>query len=59
MDVVSAGVRARRPLRKAQIIVEDVDGDPGFFRVKLNVRPHMKYMGASFELSLVGKLDNQ
>jgi type VI secretion system protein ImpC len=59
MDVVSAGVRARRPLRKAQILVEDVDGDPGFFRVKLNVKPHMKYMGASFELSLVGKLDQK
>jgi type VI secretion system protein ImpC len=56
-DVVSPGVRARRPLRKAQIIVEDVEGDPGWYRVKVNVRPHMKYMGAYFTLSLVGKLD--
>ncbi|MEE2827595.1 MAG: type VI secretion system contractile sheath large subunit, partial [Myxococcota bacterium] len=38
-DVVSASVRARRPLRKAQILVEDVEGDPGWYRVKLNVRP--------------------
>ena len=44
-------------VQSAQILVEDVDGDPGFYRVKLNVRPHMKYMGASFTLSLVGKLD--
>lgn len=52
-----ADVRARRPLRAAQITVEDVEGDPGWYRVAMSVRPHFKYMGASFELSLVGKLD--
>ncbi|MDA9557258.1 type VI secretion system contractile sheath large subunit [Vibrio sp.] len=52
-----ADVRARRPLRAAQIDVSDVDGDPGWYKVSLSVRPHFKYMGASFELSLVGKLD--
>ncbi len=53
----SAGVRSRRPLRKAQIIVSDVEGDPGWYKVEMKVQPHFKYMGASFELSLVGKLD--
>jgi len=52
-----ADVRARRPLRAAKVVVEDVEGDPGWYRVALAVRPHFKYMGASFELSLVGKLD--
>ncbi len=50
-------VRSRRPLRAAKIHVEDVEGDPGWYRVAISVRPHFKYMGASFELSLVGKLD--
>lgn len=50
-------VRSRRPLRAAQITVADVEGDPGWYRVSLAVRPHFKYMGANFELSLVGKLD--
>ncbi len=53
----SPGVRSRRPLRKAQIDVSDVEGEPGWYRVSLKVQPHFKYMGASFTLSLVGKLD--
>ncbi|RMO82713.1 ImpC [Pseudomonas syringae pv. philadelphi] len=56
-DNPSADVRGRRPLRNAQIIVSDVEGDPGWYRVSLNVRPHFKYMGADFTLSLVGKMD--
>jgi type VI secretion system protein ImpC len=50
-------VRSRRPLREASIKVEDVEGDPGWYRVIMAVRPHFKYMGANFTLSLVGKLD--
>lgn len=50
-------VRSRRPLRAAAITVSDVEGDPGWYKVQLMVRPHFKYMGANFELSLVGKLD--
>ena len=57
MDNPAAGVRSRRPLRQAEITVSDVEGDPGWYRVGLKVRPHFKYMGASFTLSLVGKLD--
>jgi type VI secretion system protein ImpC len=53
----SAEIRSKRPFKKADIVVEDVEGDPGWYRVKISLRPHFKYMGASFELSLVGKLD--
>jgi len=55
----SSEVRSRRPLRAAQVIVSDVEGEPGWYRVSLNVRPHFKYMGADFTLSLVGKLDKE
>jgi len=55
----SPGVRSRRPLRKAEIHVYDVPGEPGWYKVTLKVVPHFKYMGASFELSLVGKLDKE
>jgi len=57
MDAPGPEVRSRRPLRSAQITVNDVEGDPGWYRVSMLVRPHFKYMGASFTLSLVGKLD--
>jgi type VI secretion system protein ImpC len=56
-DVVDQGTRSRRPLRQAKITVEDVEGDPGWYKVDMKVRPHFKYMGAFFTLSLVGKLD--
>jgi len=55
----SAEVRSRRPLRAAQVNVSDVEGEPGWYRVSLSVRPHFKYMGADFTLSLVGKLDKE
>jgi type VI secretion system protein ImpC len=59
MDDPAPAVRSRRPLRQAQITVEDVPGQPGWYRCNLRVRPHFKYMGASFTLSLVGKLDKE
>ncbi len=59
MDNPTAGVRSRRPLREAEVTVSDVDGEPGWYKVGLKVRPHFKYMGASFTLSLVGKLDKE
>ena len=59
MDNPPSGVRSRKPLRQAQIDVEDVEGQPGWYRCRVTVRPHFKYMGASFNLSLVGKLDKQ
>jgi len=58
-DVVSASIRGRRPLRKARIIVTEVEGNAGWYKVDMQVRPHFKYMGAFFTLSLVGKLDKE
>jgi type VI secretion system protein ImpC len=58
-DNPPAEVRSRRPLRQAQITVESVEGEPGWYRVGMKVRPHFKYMGAFFTLSLVGKLDKE
>ncbi len=57
MDNPAASLRAQRPLRDARVEVEDIPGQPGWYRCNLKVRPHFKYMGAEFTLSLVGKLD--
>jgi len=54
-----ADVRSRKPLRAAKIEVSDVEGEPGWYQVGLSIRPHFKYAGASFELSLVGRLDKE
>ncbi|MBK7395553.1 MAG: type VI secretion system contractile sheath large subunit [Myxococcales bacterium] len=59
MDSVTPAVRGKRPLRAAQIIVSEVEGNAGWYKVDMRVRPHFKYMGAFFTLSLVGKLDKE
>jgi type VI secretion system protein ImpC len=57
MEAPTAAVRGKRPLREASIMVTDVPGDAGWYKVEMRVRPHFKYMGAFFTLSLVGRLD--
>jgi type VI secretion system protein ImpC len=59
MDNPTPEVKSKKPLREAAITVSDVEGEPGWYRVEMHVRPHFKYMGVSFSLSLVGKLDKQ
>jgi type VI secretion system protein ImpC len=56
-DNPPAAVRSKRPLREAKIEVSEDPGNPGWFRVDMSVRPHFKYMGSSFTLSLAGRLD--
>ena len=50
-------VRARRPLRHAKIEVVEVPGKTDWYLVRLNVMPHLKYLGSPFTLGLSGKLD--
>ena len=59
MDVPAPVRAVARPLRKAQITVADVEGNAGWYKVDMKVRPHFKYMGAFFTLWLVGKLDKK
>jgi type VI secretion system protein ImpC len=59
MDDPSPAIRGKRPLRYAKVEVSDVDGDPGWRRMTLKIKPHLKFMGASFTLSLVGRLDDE
>lgn len=58
-DNPSQSVRSRRPLRNALIEVEDVPGEAGWYKVGVKVTPHFKYMGVTFTLSLVGKLEKE
>lgn len=57
VDTPNPLVRARRPLRKAEIRVMELEDEPGWLRCHIQVQPHFKYMGAAFSLSLVGKLE--
>jgi type VI secretion system protein ImpC len=59
MDNPDPTTRSKRPLRMASVEVNDLPGNPGWYSVTLKARPHFKYMGANFTLSLVGKLDKE
>lgn len=59
MDSPTPEVANRRPIRKFAIEVSEVPGEVGFYKVDLQVMPHMKFEGANFTLSLVGKLDTK
>ncbi len=55
--MVSEEAKSQRPFRATAVHVEEVPGEAGWFRCRLEVVPHFKYMGADFTLSLVGKLE--
>ncbi|BAK74064.1 type VI secretion system contractile sheath large subunit [Arcobacter sp. L] len=55
----SSEIRSKRPFKNMLIEVSDIVGDPGWYKVRIALRPHFKYMGANFELSLVGKLEKE
>ena len=57
MDGASAAVRAQYPLRRARVRVTEAEGSAGWFRVEILLRPHLKYLGAAFTLSIDGRLD--
>jgi len=52
----SEEVKARYPLAAAEVVVEDVEGDPGYYSAKFYLRPHYQLEGLSVSLRLVSKL---
>jgi len=57
MDNPAPGVRARRPLRRAEIKVREVDGKADWFLTRIEITPHIKYMGDLFTLQETSKLE--
>ncbi|NKJ48391.1 EvpB family type VI secretion protein [Burkholderia sp. SG-MS1] len=49
-------LQASHPLREAKVIVEDIEDNPGFFRVKLFIVPHFQIEGMDINLSLVSQM---
>lgn len=51
--------KARRPLAAAEVIVEEVEGNPGYYSSKFFLRPHYQLEGLTVSLRLVSKLPSQ
>ena len=48
--------KARKPLAAAEVVVEEVEDDPGYYRSKFYLRPHYQLEGLTVSLRLVSKL---
>jgi type VI secretion system protein ImpC len=59
MDNPDPITRSRRPLRNAELSITEPPNNPTWFVVTIKARPHFKFMGANFTLSLTGKLDRE
>ena len=52
----SEEMKARYPLAQAQVVVEEVKGNPGYYTSKFYLRPHYQLEGLTVSLRLVSKL---
>ena len=52
----SEETKARRPLAGAEVVVEPVEGNPGYYTSKFFLRPHYQLEGLTVSLRLVSKL---
>ncbi len=52
----SEEVKAKYPLAAAEVVVDEVEGDPGYYSAKFFLRPHYQLEGLSVSLRLVSKL---
>ena len=58
-DISSEAEKARKPLASAEVVVEDVEGNPGYYTSKFFLRPHYQLEGLSVSLRLVSKLPSE
>jgi type VI secretion system protein ImpC len=52
----SEATKAQRPLAAAEVVVEEVAGNPGYYTSKFFLRPHYQLEGLTVSLRLVSKL---
>ena len=57
--ISSEGEKARKPLAAAEVVVEEVEGNPGYYTSKFFLRPHYQLEGLSVSLRLVSKLPTE
>jgi type VI secretion system protein ImpC len=56
---VGEEMKARKPLAAADVVVSEVEGNPGYYAAKFSLRPHYQLEGVSVSLSLVSRLPSE
>ena len=49
-------MKAEKPLAGAEVVVEEIEGNPGYYAAKFYLRPHYQLEGVNVTLSLTSKL---
>ena len=49
-------MKAKRPLAGAEVVVTEIEGNPGYYAAKFALRPHYQLEGVNVSMSLVSKL---
>jgi type VI secretion system protein ImpC len=52
----SEATKAKKPLAAAEVVIEEVEGNPGYYSSKFYLRPHYQLEGLTVSLRLVSKL---
>jgi type VI secretion system protein ImpC len=52
----SESTKAEKPLAAAEVVVEEVEGNPGYYTSKFFLKPHYQLEGLTVSLRLVSKL---
>jgi type VI secretion system protein ImpC len=52
----SEKIKAEKPLSAAEVVVEEVEGSPGYYAAKFFLRPHYQLEGLTVSLRLVSRL---
>jgi len=55
----SEQTKSERPLAAAEVVVEEVEGAPGYYQSKFFLKPHYQLEGLSVSLRLVSKLPSE
>ena len=55
----SEQTKAERPLAAAEVVVEEVEGAPGYYQSKFFLKPHYQLEGLTVSLRLVSKLPSE
>ena len=58
-DTSSEAQKARKPLAAAEVVIEEVEGNPGYYSSKFFLRPHYQLEGLSVSLRLVSKVPSE
>lgn len=55
-SISSEATKSRRPLSAAEVVVDELPENPGYYRAQFFLRPHFQLEGLTVSLRLVSKL---